>query len=130
MRPLAAMGGAGDGVIAIDWGSSSSNLPAASADMDAVNLRTPPADTRPEVVGFFNPNPNLGAASLERWGRETPDLGASGGLSSRISRVVPARQGPWRMLSAHANGQLLMWDLTAGRLQLICAIGDQGVPIV
>ncbi|GLI70654.1 hypothetical protein VaNZ11_015590, partial [Volvox africanus] len=48
----------------------------------------------------------------------------------RVPKFVSPRQGPWRLLSAHVNGQLLMWDVTACRLQLICAIGQPGPSIL
>lgn len=36
----------------------------------------------------------------------------------------------WRLLSAHSGGQLLLWDLSGGRLQPVCVMGSPGPSVM
>ncbi|GFR45345.1 hypothetical protein Agub_g6714 [Astrephomene gubernaculifera] len=118
-------------MVSIDWGSN-----AANGSMDGAIPGADAAGASEEGDGGFGPYPNFfgtspaaGTGSMMR-GAWMTDGGASAANNGRRSRTLTARRGPWRMLTSHQNGQLLMWDLAAGRLQLICTIGETGSSIV
>ncbi|GLC52106.1 hypothetical protein PLESTB_000583400 [Pleodorina starrii] len=141
-------------LVAIDWpvpgaGLAPALLPAGSASADVALASASAAPYTPRRVGSTEASwpqtaragdfPFGGLAAAAPTSRNMSIGGADGGASAaaaaglppgRSPKFVAAKQGPWRMLSAHMNGQLLMWDVTAGRLQLICAIGQPGPPIV
>uniref|UniRef100_A0A7R9VE76 Protein kinase domain-containing protein n=1 Tax=Chlamydomonas euryale TaxID=1486919 RepID=A0A7R9VE76_9CHLO len=47
---------------------------------------------------------------------------------------VPQSKAPealgWRLLTGHAGGLCLLWDLSNGRVSAVCAVGPQGPPVV
>ncbi|KAG2495761.1 hypothetical protein HYH03_006010 [Edaphochlamys debaryana] len=126
-------------LVAVDWytpgAASAASVTGGGASAEGTTTNGG-ADV-PFANFWSSPAAAAGNASLGCWGADAAAadaLATAGSIGAppppQRGRMVTARTGSFRMLTAHTNGQLLMWDLPASRLQLLCAIGDQGPKVV
>lgn len=93
-------------------------------------ISVPGVGGAPPGGGFFASGNYIGGASLSEWGRSvTGQRGGAGGGGEAWPAGALVRRGPWRLLTAHDKGQMLLWDVSHGKLQLMCMIGDPGPAI-
>lgn len=130
-------------LVAIDWpvpGNSQTtngHVDRAASDAEVTTAAPIPggADAMPQST--FLPSWRRVGSQLPGDAAVSTDGGAVAAASTvgcaatgRTPKFVAARQGPWRMLSAHVSGQLLMWHVSQGKLKLVCTIGQPGPAIM